>query len=245
LEQGADHLWLDATVMPDMRQRFPNISAKLAELDLDPAVDLLPIAPAAHYHCGGVITDLRGATSLPGLWAAGEVTAAGVHGANRLASNSLLDGLVFADRAVGAILDGGDGPESSGVMAGVLGAEGDVPLVPIDTPRTMFGRPPASTPSAVHRDRLQQAMSRLAGVIRTDDSLEEAQAVVAEVAAGSGGIEVADLELRNLCSVADGLLAAARVRRETRGAHSREEYPERDPAFRVRYLHLQDVQESS
>lgn len=244
LEQGTDHMWLDATDMHDMSDRFPNISAKLAEVGLDPATDLLPIAPAAHYHCGGVVTDLDGATALPGLWAAGEVTAAGVHGANRLASNSLLDGLVFGHRAVGAILDGRDGPLPSGVMAGLADSATDIPLVDIEPPRLVFGSG-GDLDTAEQRDRLQHEMSRLAGVIRTDGSLEEAQEVVADVAAGVSGDAVADLELRNLCTVANGLLAAARVRRETRGAHSREEYPDRDPAFRLRYLQRRGVEEPS
>ncbi|MCU1345901.1 MAG: L-aspartate oxidase, partial [Acidimicrobiia bacterium] len=93
LEQGTDHVWLDATNLEDFAARFPTIAAELTAVGLDPAKDWLPVAPAAHYHCGGVVTDLRGATTLPGLWAAGEVACTGVHGANRLASNSLLEGM--------------------------------------------------------------------------------------------------------------------------------------------------------
>src|SRR5215210_741375 len=98
-EQGTEHLWLDATPLPSFGQRFPTIAAALARAGLDPAAEWLPIAPAAHYLIGGVLTDLDGATTLPGLWAAGEVACTGVHGANRLASNSLLEGLVFGARA--------------------------------------------------------------------------------------------------------------------------------------------------
>ena len=111
-EQGVDSLWLDATALASFGSRFPTISAELAAIGLDPATDWLPIAPAAHYLSGGVLTDLWGATALPGLWAAGEVACTGVHGANRLASNSLLEGMVFGARLAETILDGGDGPDA-------------------------------------------------------------------------------------------------------------------------------------
>jgi len=103
LELGAEHVWLDATALEGFAVRFPTIAATLTDVGLDPATDWLPVAPAAHYCCGGVVADLDGATSLPGLWAAGEVACNGVMGANRLASSSLLDGMVFAPRAVEAI----------------------------------------------------------------------------------------------------------------------------------------------
>src|SRR5690606_26353351 len=88
IEQGVDHLWLDATGLERFAERFPTINAELAAVGLDPATDWLPIAPAAHYSCGGDLADLDGATSLPGLWAAGEVACNGGMGANRLASHS-------------------------------------------------------------------------------------------------------------------------------------------------------------
>ncbi|HEX9970184.1 MAG TPA: FAD-binding protein, partial [Acidimicrobiales bacterium] len=110
LEQGVEHLWLDATGLESFDARFPTIAASVREIGLDPAADWLPIAPAAHYLSGGIVTDLDGASDLPGLWACGEVACTGVHGANRLASNSLLEGMVFAPRVVEAILAGADGP---------------------------------------------------------------------------------------------------------------------------------------
>ena len=110
IDEGTDHVWLDATGLESFDERFPTIAADLRAAGLDPATDWLPIAPAAHYHCGGVITDLRGATALPGLWAAGEVADTGVHGANRLASNSLLEGMVFGPRVIEAIGQGRKGP---------------------------------------------------------------------------------------------------------------------------------------
>ena len=117
---GTENVWLDATGLDAFDQRFPNIAAVLARAGLDASVDLLPVHPAAHHLCGGVLTDLDGATTVPGLWACGEVACTGVHGANRLASNSLLEGMVFAPRAVEAILGGRSGPEASGAMAALL-----------------------------------------------------------------------------------------------------------------------------
>ena len=96
-----------------------DLARRRSDAGLDPRVDFLPVAPAAHYLSGGIVADLDGASTLPGLWSCGEAACSGVHGANRLASNSLLDGLVFAPRIVEAILAGKDAPEATGVMRGV------------------------------------------------------------------------------------------------------------------------------
>ncbi|RQX58400.1 L-aspartate oxidase, partial [Micromonospora chalcea] len=100
LASGADHVFLDARHLGGdfLARRFPTIVASCLAIGVDPATDLIPVAPAAHYASGGVRTDLRGRTSIPGLYACGEVACTGVHGANRLASNSLLEGLVFSRR---------------------------------------------------------------------------------------------------------------------------------------------------
>ena len=145
---GADHVFLDATGLDDFAVRFPTIAAALAEVGLDPATDWLPVAPAAHYCCGGVVADLDGATSLPGLWAAGEVACNGVMGANRLASNSLLDGMVFAPRAVDAIDAGVDGPDAHRRHAGRASALDDVPDGVIGGRR--LDAPPTSTRRRPH-----------------------------------------------------------------------------------------------
>src|SRR4029079_14636009 len=100
LSQSLAHVWWAPPGWERFAVRFPTIAADLHAIGLDPAVDWLPVAPAAHHQCGGIITDLDGATSLPGLWASGEVSCSGVHGANRLASNSLLEGMVFGARVV-------------------------------------------------------------------------------------------------------------------------------------------------
>ena len=125
-EQGVDHLWLDATGL----ERFSASASRPSpprspSIGLDPERDWLPIAPAAHHLSGGVVTDLWGATALPGLWAVGEVACTGVHGANRLASNSLLEGMVFGARLAERIPSGATGPEPSGALRAVLG---DAPL---------------------------------------------------------------------------------------------------------------------
>ena len=117
-EQGVDHLWLDATGLERFSQRFPTIAASLSGIGLDPEHDWLPIAPAAHHLSGGVVTDLWGATALPGLWAVGEVACTGVHGANRLASNSLLEGMVFGARLAERIAAGGPGARAERGDAG-------------------------------------------------------------------------------------------------------------------------------
>ena len=119
-EDGVDHVWLDVSGVAEFEKRFPTLAASVRELGLEPGTDWIPVAPAAHYLCGGVVTDLDGATALPGLWAAGEVACTGVHGANRLASNSLLEGMVFGARVIDAVLRGREGPEATGALLPVL-----------------------------------------------------------------------------------------------------------------------------
>ncbi len=238
LEQDMDHLWLDATVLEDFDQRFPTIAASLRPIGLDPAKDWLPIAPAAHYVCGGIVTDLDGASSVPGLWAAGEATCTGVHGANRLASNSLLEGMVFAPRVVEAIARGEDGPQPTGAMRAVLGS---------DAPGVIGGR---ETPPVVvlvsdrvdgtageQRGALQRAMTRGAGVRRDEASLRGALKTVGAIHDNAEEQVGNDWrELANLTAVGHSLIAAALAREETRGAHTREDFPKTDPDLRVRFL---------
>ena len=211
------HLWLDATGIPDFRTRFPTIWRACQSVGLDPGRDWLPVAPAAHYLSGGVCADLDGATTLPALWACGETACSGVHGANRLASNSLLDGLVFGSRCVDAILDGKDRPDASGVLRGV---DLSVP------------RPPRSAPTGrrdVRRDELQRIMTRDAGVLRDAASLTRARDALAALAP-------ADREVANLHTVGVALVEAALARHESRGTHTRLDYPEPDPAFAGRLV---------
>lgn len=231
LEQGVDHLWLDATDLEDFDARFPTIAAALHEAGLDPAHEWLPIAPAAHYSCGGIVTDLDGATSMPGLWAAGETACNGVHGANRLASNSLLDGMVFAPRVIEAIERGTRSAEPSGAMRAVLGGAGSdfIAGMPLALDLGWDEREPATTAA------LQEVMTRCAGVLRSADSLTEARSVVRRAGAVDRDTLAAH-ELRNLSTVAQGLIAAASAREESRGSHTRTDFLDTDPRFAIRLV---------
>ncbi|HLI23403.1 MAG TPA: FAD-binding protein, partial [Acidimicrobiales bacterium] len=234
LEQGSDHLWLDARDVDRFAERFPSLARVLAASGLDPRRDWLPVAPAAHYHCGGVLTDLDGATTLPGLWAAGEVACTGLHGANRLASNSLLEGMVFSARVVEAMLRGKVGPSPTGALRprgegwppGPGPSAGDVigwaPLAWQPVPAV------ASADSVKARELLQAAMTAGAGVLRTLPSLDDTQRTLRRVG-------WADPEGANLVTVAAAVVAAARARGESRGAHRRGDFPATDPRQRFRW----------
>ena len=249
IEEGTDHVWLDATGLDHFGVRFPNIAASLAAVGLDPAVDLLPVAPAAHHQCGGIVTDLSGASSLPGLWAAGETTCTGVHGANRLASNSLLEGMVFGPRAVEAIAAGVDGPSPTGAMRCVLGYPDDagsvaeleiggvsLPVAPAPSPSDAAERAPTTV--AALRHRVQNAMSTLAGVVRSADGLAECAAILDGAAAElpARPVDTAATEVRNLVEIGRVLVAAALTRTESRGTHARIDFPDADPDQRHRLV---------
>jgi len=239
LQQQTDHVWLDATALDHFADRFPTIYADLVASGLDPVTDWLPVAPAAHHQCGGIVTDLAGASSLPGLWAAGETSCSGVHGANRLASNSLLEGMVFGPRAIESIATGAFGPERTGAMRSVLGfADSADSTLSIGGVSLQVGSSAAgatarsgSKPAELRRS-IQQAMSSDAGVQRSEDSLQQVWAVIGQTLADlelldSQNIEVA--EVRNLAQIAQTLVAAALARTESRGTHARLDYPATDP----------------
>jgi L-aspartate oxidase len=243
-DQGVDHVWLDVTGLEEFAHRFPTIAAVLHDAGLDPARDWLPVAPAAHYLCGGIVADLDGATSLPGLWVAGEAACNGVHGANRLASNSLLDGMVYGPRVVEAVGAGLDGPRPTGAMRCVLHAverPGDevtsaVPGRPVPVAATDDGFAAAlEAPGANSRSALQRELTAEAGVLRSAVSL--ARAVAACRGAEAAAKAADDDELRNLATVGAALAAGALARTESRGAHARTDFPDTDPAQRVRYVH--------
>jgi L-aspartate oxidase len=239
LEQGSDHLWLDATGLEGFDVRFPTIAASLHAVGLDPSKDWLPIAPAAHYLSGGIVTDLDGATSLPGLWACGEAACTGVHGANRLASNSLLEGMVFAPRVVEAIAAGKDSPDPTGAMRAVLGAASDIPGRPLTLePGRRSSRNPAGftaeNDAGKARERIQRAMTTGAGVLRDAASLEVTADVLASTEVNGG--TPAWHEVRNLATVGGALVAAATAREESRGAHTRSDFAATDDAFRCRLV---------
>jgi L-aspartate oxidase len=202
---GADHVYLDARHLGRefLEHRFPTIVASTRAAGVDPATELIPVAPAAHYASGGVRTDLHGRTSIPGLYACGEVACTGVHGANRLASNSLLEGLVFARRIADDIAR--DLPPQA------QPAPGAVVTTWVVSPEI--------------RGELQRAMTRGAGVLRSADSLAGTAKELARLGEQHGTPRNAAWEATNLLTVASALVASAQSRRETRGCHWREDYP--------------------
>jgi L-aspartate oxidase len=199
-----------------VERRFPSILAFCRRFGIDPLRRPIPVSPAAHYLMGGVRTDSWARTSLPGLFACGEVACTGVHGANRLASNSLLEGLVFARRAVQAMLDDPTGEATFAAPAH-------------STPLTL---PAAGAPPAGFRARLREALWHEVGLVRTNHSLRRAAAVLREMsAAADHPVTVEQHETANLALVARLMLAAAEERAESRGAHFRADYAERDAAW--------------
>ncbi len=258
-EEGSEHVWLDATALEDFGRRFPTIAESLAEAGFDPVHDWLPVAPAAHYLSGGVLVDLDGATALPGLWAAGEVACSGVHGANRLASNSLLEGMVFGARCVDAILSGRDAAEPTGALAGLVtgtGAArssddraGPIAVRPVAGCRCgadhlgaasgqVNASPGTAAGAAAQRAALQAAMTNWAGVVRDASSLAWASEALTGVEAELvPRLDRATAEVRNLADVAKALLEAATEREETRGSQARSDFPDTSPSFRCRLSH--------
>ncbi|MCU1458041.1 MAG: nadB [Actinomycetia bacterium] len=236
-ERGVDHLWLDATAISGFAARFPTIWRASQAVGLDPETDWLPVAPAAHYLSGGVCADLHGATTLPGLWACGEAACSGVHGANRLASNSLLDGMVFGPRAIEAIVDGRDGPGESGVLRGV-----DLTIRPPAPPVSVVPDPAAAAADASPaelRAELQHEMTLRAGVLREASSLAAASAELVGLRDRSAALASSApdaMELRNLVAVASILVDAATRREESRGTHTRLDFPERSDRFLGRFV---------
>jgi L-aspartate oxidase len=212
LRDGVDHVWLDARDVPGVAERFPTIAASCRRAGIDPAVDLVPVTPAAHYASGGLATDLTGRTTVPGLYACGEVACTGVHGANRLASNSLLEGLVFAGR-IGEEL-GRDLPvPAAAVVSAVPGGLLD-PAVRPELTATMSGRVGALRSGA----GLAEATERLAGLAARGDDVHPA---------------VDSWEATDLLTVATAVTAAAAAREETRGCHWREDHPDAVDDWRV------------
>lgn len=226
-ETGSDHVWLDARHLGDefLRSRFPTINDRLLEHGIDMTTDLVPVAPAQHYHSGGVVTDLVGRTSLPGLYAVGETACTGVHGANRLASNSLLEGLVFATRAARHI--------AQQVTSGAL-----PPLAPVARPGD------EALVAAASRARVQRIASDGPGPLRSGDGLRRAVDALAAVPTDAhlrtdegrrlAAPQVAEWETTNVHQVATVLTAAALEREESRGGHARSDFPATEPSWRVR-----------
>ncbi|HET6838813.1 MAG TPA: FAD-binding protein, partial [Bradyrhizobium sp.] len=205
--------FLDATAAlgVDFADKFPTVYASCISAGIDPATQPIPVAPAAHYHMGGISVDAHGRSSLKGLWAAGEVSSTGAHGANRLASNSLLEAVVYAAR-IAEDIDGSPIP------------------APIRLPA-----PPRSQPtgaiSPLTEKTLRDMMTSHVGVIRDGERLEEAVRSFAAIERDTD-----NAALRNMATSALLVATAAWMRRESRGAHYRIDYPGERPALARRTM---------
>ncbi|WP_314507264.1 L-aspartate oxidase [uncultured Microbacterium sp.] len=222
--QAGRPVFLDATHLratPEetaefLARRFPTIDAAVRDRGLDWAREPIPVTPAAHYLMGGVTTDLDGRTSLPGLYAVGEVARTGVHGANRLASNSLLEGAVFGARAGDAIA----GDAASGAWPYARTRAAALPVEPVSPPAAPADVPPFS------RTALQDLLWLDAGLVRDAAGLEHAAALIAAWRrAQRAPVTEAEFEDENLLLVGEQLVAAARQRGESVGAHYRSDAP--------------------
>jgi L-aspartate oxidase len=217
-ECGTTHVWLDARGLgrEKLEKRFPAIYARCKEGGFDLATQLVPVRPAAHYMVGGITVDIDGQTSLPGLYASGECASTGVHGANRLASNSLLEGLVFSRRIVRQLAKG---PEPR---------------------RPEIRNPPSEDGAGIPEGRVQTIMSEGVGVVRDRERLLAAMEELGSLSPGNAscGQDVSSIESYNLLTLADLVTASALIREETRGTHYRSDFPERnDQAWTKRIVH--------
>ena len=200
---------LGAKILTD----FPAVAAACQQAGLDPVTQVIPVAAAAHYHMGGVATDADGASSLPSLWACGEVASTGLHGANRLASNGLLEALVYGRRCALAI-------------------DAALPAPTDAAPVALPDLPAAETPDPALVARLRQAMTDGAGVIRSAQGLTRTLIEIAEIEAAQPYCDA----MANMTATATLITAAALARRESRGAHFRSDFPQPDGATGTRSL---------
>jgi L-aspartate oxidase len=237
-ESGEPYVLLDLSPIPKHRieQRFPGILAECATRGIDIRTEPVPVVPAAHYACGGVRTDSCARTTLPGLFAAGEVACTGVHGANRLASNSLLEAVVYSHRAV------------EQVPRALAAGRADAGWIELDADprlREAAGEPVTEEQIAnwmCQRDELRRITWNDAGIVRSTARLHHAEAALDVLRArvdqdyARGALDTSLIELRNLAEAARLIVASALSRRESRGLHFNLDYP-----FRDNELHLRDT----
>lgn len=235
---GSSHVLLDISHMPceKIHSHFPNIAQHCDTLGVDITTSPIPVLPAQHYLCGGVRAGLHGETNIPGLFACGEVACSGLHGANRLASNSLLEGLVFGARAVKASVDHKDRACRS-----LWYADAMKHAKTADHVAGRWGRPPRGLSEAAQawveakRHRLQNIMWESAGIVREHAHMKQALHEVAEIyiesraICESYGINKELVELRNMVTVGELVLSSALQRKESRGGHFRVDYPRSIP----------------
>lgn len=225
-KDGTSHVWLDITHQdPEfVKNRFPKIYKNCLKNGIDMTRDWIPVAPAAHYMMGGIQTDLMGATNVSGLYACGEVACNGVHGANRLASNSLLEGLVFGYRII-----------QKTVEAKKMFTE-DLSKIPLFTPEAKVAGAPMLTEN--HRKALQKVMTEKVGIVRDEESLTSAlqQMESWEEYLNYPCHSMEEWETQNMLTIASVVVNSALTRKESRGAHYRSDYPATDPNYQGRHF---------
>jgi L-aspartate oxidase len=231
---GAAHVWLDLTHRNEawLRRRFPQIFAGCRAAGLNPARDLIPVVPAAHYVCGGVATNLAGETALPGLYACGEVACTGLHGANRLASNSLLEAVVMARRAAASV---------EKFLRASARSRRPAPVIP-DWVDLGGGDTDERVVISHNWDELRRTMWDYVGIMRTTKRLERARHRIANLSREiqdyywNFSVDARLLELRNLLQVAELIVACALQRKESRGLHAITDHPKKLRAARASRL---------
>lgn len=225
---GEDHVWLDASAIPEGRfaERFPTIHEACRDRGIRVPAESIPVVPAAHYQCGGLLADWDGRTSLPGLYAAGEVACTGVHGANRLASNSLLEAVVFSHRTARRLR-----MDLAGLPATEVGEAAREPFSGSGTEANTAGQ--GGEPEAVEA-RVRDAMWEHVGLVRSDDGLARARRILDELAAAgtarapAGSAAMRAREVEFLVQVARLVVRCAQRRQESRGLHHTTSHPHRD-----------------
>ena len=222
LKSQTHHVWLDVSNVANFSERFPNIYQSCIDHGINPERDQIPVAPAAHYASGGIRVDLAGRSSVPGLYACGETACTGVHGANRLASNSLLEGLVFAARI------------ADDIHRTLRQLKREEPITSVE---------PEILLSPEVRTDVANAMSLGAGVIRTKKSLVETADALAQVATKQSANPCVEAwEATNLYTLAKTIVASALIREETRGSHWREDFPTESDSWLKRIIESMDLQ---
>ena len=224
---GSEYVWLDMTQIPRVKDRFPTIYQNCLQRGIDLTREWVPVFPAAHYTMGGIATNTYGETALPGLYACGEAACTGVHGANRLASNSLLEGIVFGQRIVS---------KAEEIMYRRRVDPMDI-YRHFDKSQVLKTQSGRISPEQA-RLKLQETMWENVGILRDEPHLKEAARIVDELynQLGPGDDELAYYEVVNMLTVARIIIQAALWRTESRGGHYRTDYPQRDDLRWIRHI---------